>query len=131
MFWCMIFRIAGLLNFVGTLRCLFLLDRQQRINILLDGFHFPKLLLRCVIFRVQGFFPGSQFCKFSLHTISRGNGNSTHPFQFFCGSFKKDDLAFVTPEEFFLVRGSFVFTIKGLVFTVCSGILGNQGKAKP
>ena len=67
-----------LFNFMGPLRFLFLLDRQQRIDILLDGLHFPELLLGCVISCVQSVLSGCQFRKLSLHTIRRGNGNGAH-----------------------------------------------------
>ena len=34
----------------------------------------------------------------------------------------------MSPEEFFLIRGSLVFFIQGLVLAVSGGVLVNQGK---
>ena len=115
-----------LFDFMGLL-WLFL-DRQQRIDVLLDGFKFPELLLRCGVLRVQSFLSGSQLSQFGIDSIRGGQRHSVQPFQLPCSSFKQDDLTFVTTQEFLLVRGSLVLVIDGLVLAVGGGILGNQGQ---
>ena len=106
--------------------CNALLRREQNVQVSLDGIVLFRLPFGGGVLCIQGLLLYSQFRQLSFQLFSGGQRDRPQTFKLPGSGFKKNDLAFVSPKELFLIFRFPVAAINGAALPVSGGVFGNQ-----